>query len=86
MLPPNSSGPGPLLRLVFYAAALVMALLHVFVTFRGLESAEGMNQAQLARQVARTGSWQTRAPQPYAWTQMEAAGKKPTPLAMPETV
>lgn len=86
MSSPNPSGPGVLLRLVFYAAALVMALLHVFVTFRGLESAEGMNQAQLARQIARTGSWQTRVTQPYAWAQMEEAGRKPTPLAMPETV
>lgn len=86
MSSPNSSGPGALLRLVFYVAALVMALLHVFVTFRGLSSAEGMNQAQLARQVARTSSWQTRVTQPYAWSQMEAAGKKPTPLALAETV
>ncbi|MDZ4405117.1 hypothetical protein [Prosthecobacter sp.] len=83
---PNSSGPGALLRLVFYAAALVMALLHVFVTFRGLSSAEGMNQAQLARQIARTGSYQTHVVQPYAWAQMESAQKKPLPLAMPETV
>ena len=83
---PNSSGPGALLRLVFYAAALVMALLHVFVTFRGLNSAEGMNQAQLARQIARTGSYQTHVVQPYAWAQLEAAQKKPVPLAVPETV
>lgn len=83
---PNSSGPGALLRLVFYAAALVMALLHVFVTFRGLSSAEGMNQAQLARQIARTGSYQTHAVQPYAWAQLESAQKKPVPLAVPETV
>ncbi len=83
---PNSSGPGALLRLVFYAAALVMALLHVFVMFRGLSSAEGMNQAQLARQIARTGSYQTLVVQPYAWAQLAAAEKKPTPLAMPETV
>lgn len=83
---PNSSGPGALLRLVFYAAALVMALLHVFVTFRGLSSAEGMNQAQLARQIARTGSYQTHVVQPYAWTQLESAQKKPVPLAVPETV
>jgi len=81
-----SSGSGALLRLVFYAAALVMALLHVFVTFRGLSSAEGMNQAQLARQIARTGSYQTLVTQPYAWAQMETAEKKPVPLAMPETV
>ncbi|HEY1049027.1 MAG TPA: hypothetical protein VGE39_04705 [Prosthecobacter sp.] len=79
------SGPGTLLRLVFYAAALVMALLHVFVTFRGLSSAEGMNQAQLARQIARTGSYQTLVTQPYTWAQMETAGWKPSPAAMPET-
>jgi hypothetical protein len=83
---PNSSGPGALLRLVFYAAALVMALLHVFVTFRGLSSAEGMDQAQLARQIARTGSYQTRVLQPYAWQQVEFAQRNPSPLAMPETV
>ncbi len=86
VMSPNSSGPGALLRLVFYAAAIVMALLHVFVTFRGLSSAEGMNQAQLARQISRTGSYQTHVIEPYAWAQMEAAQKKPTPLAMPETV
>ena len=83
---PNSSGPGALLRLVFYAAAIVVALLHVFVTFRGLSSAEGMNQAQLARQIVRTGSYQTHVVEPYAWAQMEKAQKEPTPLAMPETV
>lgn len=82
----SRSGPGTLLRGVFYAAALVMALLHVFVTFRGLSSAEGMNQAQLARQIARTGSYQTRVSQPYTWAQLETAGKKPAPLAMPETL
>lgn len=79
------SGPGTPLRLVFYAAALAMAWLHVFVTFRGLSSAEGMNQAQLARQIARTGAYQTQVVQPYTWAQMETAGKKPSPLAMPET-
>jgi hypothetical protein len=82
----NSSGPGALLRLVFYAVAIVMALLHVFVTFRGLSTAEGMNQAQLARQIARTGSYQTHVIEPYAWAQMEVAQKQPTPLAMAETV
>lgn len=72
--------------MVFYAAALVMALLHVFVTFRGLSSAEGMDQAQLARQIVRTGTYQTLVTQPYAWAQMESAQKEKTPMAMPETV
>lgn len=85
-MPSSRSEPGALPRLVFYAAAVVMALIHVFVTFRGLSSAEGMNQAQLARQIARTGSYQTHVVQPYAWTQMAAAGRQPSPLAMPETL
>ncbi len=63
-----------------------MALLHVFVTFRGLSSVEGMNQAQLARQISRTGSYQTLVTQPYAWAQMEKAALQPSPTAMPETV
>lgn len=82
----NPPGPGVLPRMVFYAAALVMALLHVFVTFRGLSSAEGMDQAQLARQIVRTGTYQTLVTQPYAWAQMESAQKEKTPMAMPETV
>lgn len=63
-----------------------MALLHVFVTFRGLSSVEGMNQAQLARQISRTGSYQTLVTQPYAWAQMEKAARQPSPTAMRETV
>lgn len=79
------SSPGAALRLAFYFAAVALALIHVFVTFRGLSSVEGMNQAQLGRQVARTFSWQTKVVQPYAWAQMEKAGKSPSPLAMAET-
>jgi len=74
---PQSSGPGALPRSVFYVAAIVLALLHVFVTFRGLSSVEGMNQAQLARQISRTGSYQTLVTQPYAWAQMEKAALQP---------
>ncbi|MFM2167312.1 MAG: hypothetical protein RIS79_1683 [Verrucomicrobiota bacterium] len=79
------SSPRAALRLAFYFAAVALALIHVFVTFRGLSSVEGMQQAQLARQVARTFSWQTKVIQPYAWAQMEKAGKSPSPLAMAET-
>jgi len=79
------SSPGAALRLAFYFAAVALAFIHVFVTFRGLSSVEGMHQAQLARQVARTFSWQTKVVQPYAWAQMENAEKSPSPLAMPET-
>lgn len=73
------------MRLSFYFVAVALALIHVFVTFRGISSTEGMHHAQLGRQVARTFSWQTKVVQPYAWAQMEKAGKEPVPLAMPET-
>jgi len=81
----NNSSPSTLLRLAFYALAVALALVHIFVTFRGLSSADGMNQAQLARQIARTNSYQTKVIQPYAWAQMGKAAKTVSPLAMPET-
>lgn len=84
-MPTPNSSPGSLMRMVFYILAVALALVHVFVTFRGISSAEGMNQAQLARQMARTLTFQTRVIQPYALAQMEKAGKAPSPLAMPET-
>ncbi|MBK8091790.1 MAG: hypothetical protein IPK32_07365 [Verrucomicrobiaceae bacterium] len=74
-----------MLRLAFYVAAVALALIHVFVTFRGINSTEGMYQAQLARNLAQKGVWQTLAVQPYAWAQLERNGRTPTPLAMPET-
>lgn len=81
----NTSSPGAMMRMAFYILAVALALISVFVTFRGLSSAEGMTQAQLARQMARTFSYQTKVIQPYALAQMEKAGKTPSPLAMPET-
>ncbi len=74
----------PLLRVVVYGAAIVLALLHVFVTFRGLSSATGMEQAQLAREVARGHGYTTKVIRPYAWARMEASGKTVALEAMPE--
>lgn len=79
--PPNPAGH-PLLRLAFYGLAVGMALLHVFVTFRGLSSAAGMEQAQMAREMARGNSFQTKVIRPYAWALLEEAGKDPSPAAM----
>lgn len=74
----------PLLRVVVYGAAIVLALLHVFVTFRGLSSATGMEQAQLAREVARGHGYTTKVIRPYAWARTEASGKKMPLNAAPE--
>ncbi|MES2599038.1 MAG: hypothetical protein V4662_27165 [Verrucomicrobiota bacterium] len=74
----------PMLRVAVYGAALVLALLHVFVTFRGLSSATGMEQAQLAREIARGHGYQTKVMRPYALALLSASGKPAPPFAMPE--
>ena len=61
-----------------------MALVHVFITFRGLSSADGMEQAQMAREMARGNLFQTKVIRPYAWALLNKAGKDPSPLAMPD--
>jgi hypothetical protein len=72
------------LRLAFYGLAVGLALVHVFITFRGLNSATGMEQAQLARELARGHGYETKMLRPYAWAMLERAGKEASPLAMPE--
>ena len=79
-----SISASPLLRGVVYGAAIVLALLHVFVTFRGLSSAAGMEQAQLARELARGHGYQTKVIRPYAWARLNASEKKASAAAMPE--
>lgn len=75
-----------LLRGVVYGAAAVLALVHVFVTFQGVSSPAGMEQAQLAREVARGHGWQTKVIRPYAWARLEASAREASPAAMPEIV
>ncbi len=81
---PTPSASNPLIRFAFYAVAIGLALVHVFITFRGLSSATGMEQAQLARELARGHGFQTKVIRPYAWAQLNVAGKDPSPAAMPE--
>lgn len=64
----------------FYVLLIVMAWVQTFVTFRGLSSAAGMDQAQIARELARGNGLHTKLIRPYAWQQMLAAGKD-APLA-----
>jgi hypothetical protein len=80
---PNTVG-NSLFRLAFYGVAMGMALVHVFITFRGLNSAAGMEQAQMAREMARGNYFQTKVIRPYAWALLDKAGKDPAPSAMPD--
>lgn len=72
------------LRLAFYAIAVSMALIHAFITFRGLSSPDGMEQAQMAREMARGHLFQTKVIRPYAWARLIATGNDPVVTAMPE--
>ncbi|SKA76265.1 hypothetical protein SAMN02745166_00139 [Prosthecobacter debontii] len=81
---PSPTSSNPLFRLAFYALAIGMALTHVFITFRGLSSATGMEQAQMAREMARGNPFQTKVIRPYAWAVLTQAGRSPAPAAMPD--
>ena len=54
------------LRAVFFLLLIVMAGLHVKVLFRGLDSAHGMEQAVIAREVARGNGLVTKVIRPAA--------------------
>src|SRR5687768_10464983 len=80
----NLTSMGTLLRLAFYGLAVGMALIHAFVTFRGLSSATGMEQAQIAREIARGRPRHTKVIRPYGWALLIENGKDPAPAAMPD--
>ena len=87
--PPTAlSGPaigGPS-RLAFCVLLVGLAFLEVFVSFRGLSSTAGMEQAQLAREVARGHGWVTQCIRPAAWRQaLDTTGKTPDLEAFPDS-
>lgn len=81
--PSSSAASNPLLRLAFYGLAVGMALVHVFITFRGLSSPAGMEQAQVAREFARGKPGQSKVIRPHMWAQLEQAGKPANLAAFP---
>lgn len=82
--PPTASASSPLIRSAFYLLAIGLALVHVFITFRGLNSASGMEQAQLARELARGSGFETKVIRPYAWARLISSGHDVSPAEMPE--
>lgn len=77
------SGP---LRLAFCLLMVGLAFMEVFVSFRGLSSPAGMEQAQLAREVARGHGWVTQCIRPAAWRQaLDTTGETPDLEAFPDS-
>lgn len=87
---PESHSTSPVisgaLRMVFYVLMGVLALMEVFVSFRGLKSPAGMEQAQLARELARGNGWVTKCIRPGAWRQLQDGGSEAVDLGkFPDT-
>ena len=53
-------------RVVFFILLIGLSLLYLLVTFRGLDSPKGMDQAQIAREIARDKSFTTKVLRPVS--------------------
>lgn len=62
---------GIIRRAIFFVLLLGFAIIAVFFTFRGLSSPRGMEQAQVAREIARGNGFSTKVIRPIAVWQME---------------
>ncbi len=82
---PEGLGSG-VARLVFFAAVGCLTIVQLFVTFRGLATPDGMDQAQIARELARGNGYSTQVIRPYAAQQLEKAGKETSYLIQRDTL
>ena len=58
-------------RSIFFVLLLGLAITSIFITFRGLSSPRGMEQAQVAREIARGNGFSTKVIRPITLWQME---------------
>jgi hypothetical protein len=73
----DQAGLIPLVRRTMFGALIfLLALLYLFVQFRGLSSPTAMDQAQIARHIAEGKGFSTQYIRPLAIWQFEKAGKK----------
>lgn len=76
----------PVLNWALWVLVIALSFVQLFATFRGLSSAAAMDQAQVARELARGHGLSTRMIRPAAVQQMTTAGKAPDLLLMPDTM
>jgi len=76
---PVSANAGIIIRRVLFFILLIgISLLYLLVTFRGLDSAKGMDQAQLAREIARNEGFTTKVLRPVSiWQNGEVRSGQP---------
>lgn len=72
-------------RACVWVAVPALLFVQLFVTFRGLSSPLGMEQAQVARELARGNGFHTLTIRPFAWRQLLDHGRESSPLEMRDT-
>jgi hypothetical protein len=67
-------------RSLFFLILISLTLGNLFALFRGLNSPQAMDQAQIAREIARGNGFTTKMIRPVAYYQEEKAAKQTLPL------
>jgi hypothetical protein len=67
-------------RSLFFLILIILTLGNVFVLFRGLNSPQAMDQAQIAREIARGNGFTTKMIRPVAYMQAKEAQERTIPL------
>lgn len=67
-------------RSLFLLVLLILTLGNLFVLFRGLNSPQGMDQAQISREIARGNGFTTKVIRPVAYYQAQKAQDGTVPL------
>jgi hypothetical protein len=67
-------------RSLFFLLLIILTMSNLFALFRGLNSPQAMEQAQIAREIARGNGFTTKMIRPVAYHQAERAGQRTVPL------
>jgi hypothetical protein len=81
----HSDHVSPMIKIALWGAIIAMALIQVFLSFRGLNSEAAMDQAQIARQLARGEGFSTRALRPAIVQQLTQSGRTADLRMIPDT-
>ncbi len=75
----------PIYHWLLWIGVVLLAFVQVFIVFRGLDSPAGMDQAQIARELARGNGYTSKMIRPMALQQLVSAGKRPDLLRLADT-
>lgn len=67
-------------RSLFFVILIILTLGNLFTLFRGLNSPQAMDQAQIAREIARGNGFATKMIRPVAYYQAEKNARRTVPL------